>query len=137
MLVLNHCFKCYTTFDDQCISFSICFVCRKCFCKDCYSKHKHTNVDTKFETLYDIIKEKIDALYTPLRPYNWNNCLEIERDARMERITMLSICHQRTDFNSFQYKMYNAKERFHYFLCKMLLKQKFIYDVLEHIMTFI
>ena len=101
--------NCFKIFEDKYDKYTICYVCRKTFCIKCYGNHKHNNVESYFEKLQDIIKEKTNTLYKPLRPYNWNECLEIYQDSIRDRITTICICRQRGDFISFNRQLMNIK----------------------------
>ena len=113
------------------------FFCRKSFCVECYGNHKHNNDVLDFEDLLKVTKEKSNTLYTPLKEYNWNNCLEIYQDVIMERITTIPICRQRSDFISCQKQMVNIKKRFKYLFIEKVLKKLFCRDITEHILSFI
>ena len=106
-------FNCETKFEDIYDKYTICFICRKSFCIECYGNHKHNNVEADFEDLLKIIKEKSNTLYTPLKEYN---CLEIYQDAIIGRITTICICRQQCDFINFHRQLINIKERFTYLL---------------------
>ena len=135
MLIVSHCYKCGVKFEDNYACFSICYVCRKSFCRTCTHKHKLVEKDTE---LHDIIKEKTNFVYTPLKTYNWGNLTEIELDTRMQRLSFMNVLHQKTDFNSFNSKICNAKERFIYVLIRMILRKRIMTnDVLEHAMSFL
>ena len=110
-------------FEDNCDKHTICFFCRKSFCVECYGNHKHNNDVLDFEDLLKVTKEKLNTLYTPLKEYYRNNCLEIYQDAIVERITTITICRQRSDFISCQKQMVNIKERFKYLFIEMVLKK--------------
>ena len=49
-------------FEDVYEMYIICFICRKHCCIDFYGKHKHNNVNSYYEDLYNIIKDKNEAL---------------------------------------------------------------------------
>ena len=110
-------------FEDNCDKHTICFFCRKSFCVECYGNHNHNNVESDFEDLLKVIKETSNTLYTPLKEYYRNNCLEIYQDAIVERITTITICRQRSDFISCQKQIINIKERFKYLFIEMVLKK--------------
>ena len=110
-------------FEDNCDKHTICFFCRKSFCVECYGNHKHNNDVLDFEDLLKVTKEKLNTLYTPLKEYNWNNCLEIYQDAIMERITTIPICRQRSDFISCHKQMVNIKNVLSICLLKWFLKK--------------
>ena len=132
-----NCFKCCINFEDKYDKFSICFICRKSFCVECYGNHKHNNVESHFETLQNMIKDKTNTLYKPLNHYNWNNCLEIYQDAFMQRITTICICRQRCDFIGFHRQLINIKERFNYLFIEMIFRKLFCCDISNHILSFI
>ena len=132
-----NCFKCNINLEDKYDKFSICFICRKSFCVECYGNHKHNNVESHFETLQNMIKDKTNTLYKPLNHYNWNNCLEIYQDAFMQRITTICICRQRCDFIGFHRQLINIKERFNYLFIEMIFKKLFCCDISNHILSFI
>ena len=132
-----NCFKCCIKFEDVYEMFIICFICRKYFCIKCYGNHKHNNVESHFETLQNMIKDKTNTLYKPLNHYNWKNCLEIYQDAFMQRITTICICRQRCDFIGFYRQLVNIKERFNYLFIEMIFKKLFCRDVYNHILSFI
>ena len=132
-----NCFKCNINFEDKYDKYTICFICRKSFCVECYGNHKHNNVESHFETLQNMIKDKTNTLYKPLNHYNWNNCLEIYQDAFMQRITTICICRQRCDFIGFHRQLINIKERFNYSFIEMIFKKLFCRDVCNHILSFI
>ena len=136
-LYMLNCFKCCIKFEDKYDKYSICFICRKSFCIECYEKHKHNNVESQFETLQDIIKEKTNTLYKPLSKYNWNECLEIYQDSIRERMTIICICRQRYDFIGFHRQLVNIKERFNYLFIEMIFKKLFCCDICNHILSFI
>ena len=123
---MSNCFKSDLTFEDIYDKYTISFICRKSFCIECYGNHNHNNVDSDFEDLLKVIKEKSNTLYTPLNEYSWNNCLETCQDAIMERIITISICRQRSNFISFHKQMVNIKERFKYLFIEMVLKKYFV-----------
>ena len=137
MLQNNCCFVCNVKIEDIYDKFSICFICRKSFCVECYGNHKHNNVESHFETLQNMIKDKTNTLYKPLNHYNWNNCLEIYQDAFMQRITTICICRQRCDFIGFHRQLINIKERFNYLFIEMIFRKLFCCDVYNQIMSFI
>ena len=53
-----NCFKCSIKFEDVYEMFIICFIFRKYFSIKFYGKHKHNNVESYYEDLYNIIKDK-------------------------------------------------------------------------------
>ena len=84
-----NCFKCCIKFEDKYDKYTICFICRKSFCIECYGKHKHNNVESNYEDLYNIIKDKNDALYKPLPICDWNTSFEVDYAIAMERMISL------------------------------------------------
>ena len=81
-----NCFKCCIKFEDVYEMFIICFICRKYFCIKCYGNHKHNNVESYYEDLYNIIKDKNDTLYKPLPICDWNTSFEVDYVIAMERM---------------------------------------------------
>ena len=71
----NICFKCYINFEDVYDMFLFCYVCRKYFCIACH--HKHNNIESYYEDLYNIFKDKNDTLYKPLPICDWNTSFEV------------------------------------------------------------
>ena len=61
-----NCFKCRIKFEDVYEMFIICFICRKYLCIKCYGNHKHNNIKSNYEDLYDIVKDKTNTLYKPV-----------------------------------------------------------------------
>ena len=130
-------FNCETNFEDIYDKYTICFICRTSFCIECYGNHKHNNVETDFEDLLKVIKEKSNTLYTPLKEYNWNNCLEIYQDAIIGRITTRCICRQRCDFINFHRQLINIKEGFTYLFIKMIFKKMLCFNISKSLLSFI
>ena len=132
-----NCFKCCIKFEDVYEMFIICFICRKYFCIKCYGNHKHNNVESYYEDLYNIIKDKNDTLYKPLPIYDCNTSSEIDHAIYMERMMKRYIVRQRCDFISFYRQLVNIKERFNYSFIEMIFKKLFCRDVYNHILSFI
>ena len=80
-----------------------------------------------------------NALQTPLKEYNSNNCLEIYQGAIMERITTICVCRQHSDFITFHIQLINIKEPSLFVLLTVLLKsnKKYCCDDIEHSLSFI
>ena len=132
-----NCFKCCINFEDKYDKFSICFICRKSFCVECYGNHKHNNVESYYEDLYNIIKDKNDTLYKPLPICDWNTSSEVDHAIAMERMMNRYITHHRCDFISFYRQLVNIKERSKYSFIEMIFKKLFCRDVYNHILSFI
>ena len=132
-----NCFRCCIKFEDAYEMFIICFICRKYFCIKCYGNHKHNNVESYYEDLYNIIKDKNDTLYKPLPIYDCNTSSEVEHAIAMERMMNRYIVRQRCDFLSFYRQLVNIKERFNYLFIEMMLNKIFCFDIFEHILSFI
>ena len=137
MLLYINCFKCEIQFEDRYDKYSICYVCRKAFCVECYGKHEHNNVEKNYEILFNIIKDKTNALYKPLTKYDWNNLIEIEQDSIRELMMTRIIIRQKYDFMSFHRQLFNIKERFNYLFIEMILSKKFCFEIYELILSFI
>ena len=78
--------------------FIIRFICRKYFCIKCYGKHKHNNIESCYEDLYNVIKDKNGPLYKPLPICDWNTSFEVDHAIAMERMMNRYIVRQRCDF---------------------------------------
>ena len=102
-----------------------------------YGKHEHNNVGSYYEDLYNIIKDKNDALYKPLPICDWNTSFEVNYDIAMERMINHYITHHRCDFITFCRQHTNMKERFNYLFIEMILNKIFCFDMYEHILSFI
>ena len=111
-----NCFKCCIKFEDVYEMFIIRFICRKYFCFECYGSHKHNNIESCYEDLYNIIKDKNDTLYKPLPICDWNTSFEVEYAIAMERMMNHYITRHRYDFITFYRQHTNMKERFKYLL---------------------
>ena len=116
--------------------FIICFICRKYFCIKCYGNHKHNNVESYYEDLYDIIKDKNDTLYKPIPVYECNTSYEVDHAIAMERMMNHYITRHRCDFITFYRQQTNLKERFNYLFIEMILNKIFCCDVSNHILIF-
>ena len=138
MLVYNHCFKCERNLEDMHDRFSICFICRKCFCINCYKPHNHNNIDKNYESLFDIIKQKSETLHKPML-IDWTVCnlVDIYENSLIERMTVRQTTRLRSDFSSFHRRLINIKERFNYLFIEMVLRKKFCFDICELILSFI
>ena len=132
-----NCFKCCIKFEDVYEMFIICFICRKYFCIKCYGNHKHNNIESNYEHLYNIIKDKNDTLYKPLPICDWNTSFEVDYAIAMERMMNRYITHHRCDFITFCRQHTNMKERFNYLFIEMIFKKLFCFDIFEHILSFI
>ena len=132
-----NCFKCCIKFEDVYEIFIICFICRKYFCIKCYGNHNHINVESYYEDLYNIIKDKNDTLYKPLHICDWNTSFEVDHAIAMERMMNRYIVRQRCDFISFYRQLGNIKERFNYLFIEMIFKKLFCCDISNHILSFI
>ena len=95
------CFKCCIKFEDVYEMFIICFICRKYFCIKCYGNQKHNNIESNYEDLYNVIKDKNDALYKPLPICDWNTSFEVDYAIAMERMMNRYITRHRCDFITF------------------------------------
>ena len=133
----NICFKCCIKFEDAYEMFIICFICRTYFCIKCYGNHKHNNIESYYEDLYNIIKDKNDTLYKPLPIYECNTSSEIDHAIAMERMMNRYIVRQRCGFISFYRQLVNIKERFNYSFIEKIFKKLFCRDVYNHILSFI
>ena len=131
------CFKCRIKLEDVYEMFIICFICRKYFCIKCYGNHKHNNIESNYEHLYNIIKDKNDTLYKPLPICDWNTSFEVVYAIAMERLMNRYMIRLRCDFISFQRQLISMKERFNYLFIKMLFIKLFCCDIYEHILSFI
>ena len=132
-----NCFKCSIKFEDVYQMFIICSICRKYFCIKCYGKHKHNNIESNYEDLYNVIKDKNDALYKPLPICDCNTSFEVDYAIAMERMMISYITHHRCDFITFYRQHTNMKERFNYLFIEMILNKIFCFDVYNHILSFI
>ena len=132
-----NCFKCSITFEDVYEMFIICSICRKYFCVKCYGNHKHNNIESCYEDLYNVIKDKNDALYKPLPICDWNTSFEVDYAIAMERMINHYITHHRCDFITFYRQHTNMKERFNYLFIEMILNKIFCFDIYNHILSFI
>ena len=65
------------------------FYLQKIFCVKCYGSHKHNNVESNYEHVYNIIKDKNDALYKPVPICDWNTSFEVDYAIAMERMISL------------------------------------------------
>ena len=137
MLFTTKCYNCEENFDDEDELLRICYVCRKCFCISCNSRHKHEPIENNFEQLHDIIKAKTRTLYTPSENYDWNNVFEIARSGILDQMTWKCIAHLKGDFFVFHKRLLNIQMRFKYLLLKILLGRKFCNDIVEYIMRFV
>ena len=132
-----NCFKCCIKFEDVYEMFIIWYICGKHFCVKCYGNHKPNNVESNYEDLYNIIKDKNDALYKPLPICDWNTSFEVEYAIAMERMMNRYITHHRCDLITFYRQNTNMKERFNYLFIEMMLEKLFCSDITNHIMRFI
>ena len=132
-----NCFKCCIKFEEVYEMFIICFICRKYFCIKCYGSHTHNNIESCYEDLYNVIKDKNDTLYKPLPICDWNTSFEVDYAIAMERMMNSYITHHRCDFITFYQQHTNMKERFNYLFIEMMLEKLFCYDITDHIMRFI
>ena len=132
----NICFKCCIKFEDVYEMFIICFICRKYFCIKCYGSHKHNNIESYYEDLYNIIKDKNDTLYKPLPICDWNTSIEVDYVIAMERMMNRYITHHRCEFITFCRQHKNMKEQFNYFFIEMILNNIFCFDIYNHILSF-
>ena len=125
------------TFEDVYEMFIICIICRTYFCIKWYGSHKHNNIESYYEDLYNIIKDKNDALYKPLPICDWNTSFEVDYAIAMERMMNHYITHHRYDFITFYRQHTNMKERFNYLFIEMILNKIFCFDIYNHILSFI
>ena len=132
-----NCFKCCIKFEDVYEMFIICFICRKYFCIKCYGNHKHNNIKSNYEDLYNVIKDKNDTLYKPLPICDWNTSIDVDQAIAMERMMNRYISRRRCDFITFYRQQTNMKERFNYLFIEMMLEKLFCSDITNHIMRFI
>ena len=116
MMVLIVCYNCNEKFDEEEELLKFCFVCRKCFCVYCYSRHKHESIENNFEQLHDIIKSKTGLLYKPVRTYNWNNLEEIAMNGIIDCLTWKCISYQKVDFFAYHNRLLDIQKRFKYLL---------------------
>ena len=132
-----NCFKCCIKFEDKYDKCTICYVCRKTFCIECYGNHKHNNIKSNYEDLYNVIKDKNDALYKPLPICDWNTSFEVDYAITMKRMMNHYITHHRCDFITFYRQHTNMKERFNYLFIEMILNKIFCFDIYNQILSFI
>ena len=130
------CFKCCIKSEDVYEMFIICFICRKYFCVKCYGNHKHNNIKSNYEDLYDIVKDKNDTLYKLLPIFDLNTSFEVDYAIAMERLMNHYITRHRCDFISFQQQPINMKERFNYLFIESILNKILCFDIYNHILSF-
>ena len=111
----NICFKCCIKFEDAYEMFIICFICRKYFCIKCYGNHKHNNVESYYEDLYNIIKDKNDTLYKPLPICDWNTSFEVA----YEMFIICFICRKYFCIKCYGNHKHNNVES--YYSCRFIL----------------
>ena len=132
-----NCFKCNIKFENVYEMFIICFICRKYFCIKCYGNHKHNNLKSNYEDLYNVIKDKNDALYKPLPICAWNTSFEVDYAIAKERMMNRYIVRQRCDFITFYRQQTNMKERFDYLFIEMILNKIFCFDIYNQLLSFV
>ena len=133
-----NCFKCEKNIEYKFDMFSICYVCRKIYCVTCYAKHKHNNIESDYEILYEIVKTKSHTLYTPIIIYDFEyGCRDIYENALLERETIRHTTRFRSSFETFHGQLLNIRKRFNYLLIEMIIRKKFCFDIYELILSFI